>query len=86
MAVERSLVGRNGFFIVSDVRFFGDINYGWDLPVYASPVMKHSGSCHLSKYRNMDNGSESIVAMLSLPEPVMHRFEQELKKITAMIE
>ena len=81
-AVEDSLAEGDGFFGVSDIRFFGEIDYGWGFPAHVAPLLEYHGTCYLTKYRNID-ASECVVAVMSLLEPVMSRFEHELKKLTA---
>ena len=82
MVVQTSLALGEGFLGVSDIRFLGEIDFGWGSPVYATSALNPSGICYLSKYRNLD-GSECTIAVVNFREPVMMRFEQELKKITA---
>ncbi|KAG5524487.1 hypothetical protein RHGRI_031224 [Rhododendron griersonianum] len=65
-----------GNFIVVDVRRLETMDFGWGKPVYggiagAFPV--------ISFYKNFKDG---IVVPICLPEPVMERFEEELKKMT----
>ncbi|KAF7112499.1 hypothetical protein RHSIM_RhsimUnG0223300 [Rhododendron simsii] len=67
-----------GNFIVSNVRHLGldTVDFGWGKPVYggiagAFPVI----SCDM-------NLKDGIVVPICLPEPVMERFEEELKKTT----
>ncbi|KAF7126441.1 hypothetical protein RHSIM_Rhsim11G0039800 [Rhododendron simsii] len=67
-----------GNFIVSNVRHLGldTVDFGWGKPVYggiagAFPMI----SCDM-------NFKDGIVVPICLPEPVMERFEEELKKTT----
>ncbi|KAE9446135.1 hypothetical protein C3L33_21967, partial [Rhododendron williamsianum] len=67
-----------GNFIVSDVRRLGldTVDFGWGKPVYGGTAKAFPG---LSFYMNFKDG---IVVPICLPELVMERFEEELKKMT----
>ncbi|KAF7112496.1 hypothetical protein RHSIM_RhsimUnG0223200 [Rhododendron simsii] len=67
-----------GNFMVSDVRRLGldTVDFGWGKLVYGGTA---GAFPTLSFYMNFKDG---IVVPICLPEPVMERFEEELKKMT----
>ncbi|KAG5524485.1 hypothetical protein RHGRI_031222 [Rhododendron griersonianum] len=67
-----------GNFIVSDARRLGldTVDFGWGKPVYGGTARAFP---MISFYMNFKDG---IVVPICLPEPVMERFEEELKKMT----
>ncbi|KAE9445380.1 hypothetical protein C3L33_22722, partial [Rhododendron williamsianum] len=70
-----------GNFIVSDARHLGGdtVDFGWGKPVYAVTARTARAFPVISFYMNFKDG---IVVPICLPEPVMERFEEELKKMT----
>ncbi|KAG5524580.1 hypothetical protein RHGRI_031298 [Rhododendron griersonianum] len=78
MIKGRPLYTMAGNFIVSDVRRLGvdTVDFGWGKPVYGGSAGAFPVS---SFYMNFKDG---IVVPICLPELVMERFEEELKKMT----
>ncbi|THG04825.1 hypothetical protein TEA_010439 [Camellia sinensis var. sinensis] len=73
----------NKDYIVSDTTRagFDKVDFGWGMPVFGGVPRAISLISFFARFRDIRGGEDVIVVPMSLPESVMDRFEQELKKM-----
>ncbi|KAI7988819.1 Methanol O-anthraniloyltransferase [Camellia lanceoleosa] len=73
----------NKDYIVSDTTRagFDKVDFGWGKPVFGGVPRAISLISVFSRFRDIKGGEDGIAVPICLPESVMDRFEQELKKM-----
>ncbi|CAL5440889.1 unnamed protein product [Camellia sinensis] len=73
----------NKDYIVSDTTRagFDKVDFGWGMPVFGGIPRAISLISFFARFRDIRGGEDVIVVPMCLPESVMDRFEQELKKM-----
>ncbi|KAI7989874.1 Methanol O-anthraniloyltransferase [Camellia lanceoleosa] len=73
----------NKDYIVSDTTRagFDKVDFGWGKPVFGGVPKATSLIRIFVRFRDIRGGEDGIVVPICLPESVMDRFEQELKKM-----
>ncbi|KAL7166535.1 hypothetical protein ACSBR2_037245 [Camellia fascicularis] len=73
----------NKDYIVSDTTRagFDKVDFGWGMPVFGGVPRAISLISFFARFRDIRGGEDVIVVPMCLPESVMDRFEQELKKM-----
>ncbi|GMQ03806.1 hypothetical protein CsSME_00049459 [Camellia sinensis var. sinensis] len=73
----------NKDYMVSDTTRagFDKVDFGWGMPVFGGVPRAISFISAFARFRDIRGGEDVIVVPMSLPESVMDRFEQELKKM-----
>nr|GMD99241.1 methanol O-anthraniloyltransferase-like [Ipomoea batatas] len=75
-------------FIVTDLSRLGfsEMDFGWGKPVYGGTMEGERSATIIAHalYRNSD-GEDGIVVPVFLPPPAMKRFEEEMKKLIALM-
>ncbi|GMQ03798.1 hypothetical protein CsSME_00049453 [Camellia sinensis var. sinensis] len=73
----------NKDYIVSDTTRagFDKVDFGWGKPVFGGVPRAISLISVFARFRDIRGGEDGIVVPICLPESVMDRFEQELKKM-----
>ncbi|XP_057965142.1 methanol O-anthraniloyltransferase-like [Malania oleifera] len=70
-------------FVVSDntATGFDKVDFGWGKPILGGPATAVSIISFYSRFKNK-KGEDGIVVPISLPQPVMKRFTEEIRKMT----
>lgn len=74
---QKPLVDMKWNFFVSDTRAIGfhEIDFGWGKPIFGGPARSIFPISFLARFKG------GVVVPLCMPEPVMEKFQEELKKI-----